>query len=533
MQSFYGGPQGQSFKISAIFPNRVALAEDLKNTAYSPVKLNEFVMISYGMQNLDEKLKEVYKSENDTYYNENRQLDEEKYEQNYNATLWQKVYKEDLKEDEETKVFWYKNNKYAIAALEEGNNSNQTEISELSYCYICISDLSGNTPEIGLKDTITLDPADAPQVDLDITNIDYPKFTFNLPRAVKFHWLDKTQLRIADIWDNSMAEILSEDILNQIGIGDIIVNTENGKLYTVMEKPQGTGSVIFKNGCEIDLVPNFVCSLERIPGYNEFGAENLTKVELTNDNFTGTNPEYSIDFTIPETITPAQEGHIISYDGFIPNGKTSIDIQPKPNSSEYILNMKIPQAVSINDIYEIGSQEGPEHEYLIVLNNGTKSLQVKDGKSIQSIEYKETKNENNKIYDIYTIQYNYGENTEFQIERLKGEKGDSGQSLQVSGYLEIEDTRTEEDTIKEDWVFVKNYLNTNYPSGIINNINYKENPNYFILLNLYEEGETMLNPILTNSFLGWFDTANSWWWVVNFGSNNNSNATELEWIDLD
>jgi hypothetical protein len=49
MNSFYDGLTGEHFKFSAIFPSRAALVEDLSSTTYSPVGLDEFVLISYGM----------------------------------------------------------------------------------------------------------------------------------------------------------------------------------------------------------------------------------------------------------------------------------------------------------------------------------------------------------------------------------------------------------------------------------------------------------------------------------------------------
>ena len=75
--SFYGGPNGQSFRIKQVFNSKATLDADLNDGMASYVQPGEFAIISYGDPNDSET------------YNYNRSLDEGS---DYNATLWQKEY---------------------------------------------------------------------------------------------------------------------------------------------------------------------------------------------------------------------------------------------------------------------------------------------------------------------------------------------------------------------------------------------------------------------------------------------------------
>lgn len=144
MQSFYGGPAGQSFEIKQVFssfygPNG-AQADLVKGWA-SPISVGEFVMISYGKPT-------------DPEYLENQKQDLEKGEKkNLNSTLWQKVYNESVGEG-----------------------------SGLSYKFI--TSCAGNTPKISITTPATvLNANQQPQVNTDLSNPDLPVISFALPQS--------------------------------------------------------------------------------------------------------------------------------------------------------------------------------------------------------------------------------------------------------------------------------------------------------------------------------------------------------------
>ena len=144
MQSFYGGPAGQSFEIKQVFssfygPNG-AQADLVKGWA-SPISVGEFVMISYGKPT-------------DPGYLENQKQDLEKGEKkNLNSTLWQKIYDESAGEG-----------------------------SGLSYKFI--TSCTGNTPKISITTPATvLDADQQPQVNTDLSNPDLPVIIFALPQS--------------------------------------------------------------------------------------------------------------------------------------------------------------------------------------------------------------------------------------------------------------------------------------------------------------------------------------------------------------
>lgn len=497
MHSFYGGPQGQSFKISAIFPNRAALASDLQATSYSPVKLNEFVIISYGMQNLDAKLNEVYQSQDNDYYKNNVATDLTRYGVNYNATLWQKVYSEDLEPDPQNKIFWYKNDKYSIAGLEDGvttkvqgsetNNTNNleyvvleqenmqdAETSTLSYCYICICDLSGNTPELGVQKTRVLDPNEDPNVKLDITKIDYPQLIFSLPRAVKFHWLE---IKDNDTDPDNVKRIdKTFFIMNSLGKGDCIIAINTGKLYTIdyiyLEDLNNDNIDYVRiedfGGCEIDLVPNFIGNIddtletyskengeykltnpkiEVLPGKYTKGTE-TDEVFIQEDNgaFSSYDPYYSINIQMPKTYTPTDTHNIGYYETTNEDGSKSTiymgdnnendafdfttAIVPD-NPSKYQFTATIPTPVSIVGIEQSHDYAKDElnnetltltNKYEIQLNNKeyNKTIPIKDGRGIKDIRQDKTLTKN--LTDTYIITYNDKSTSEFYVENGNGIK---------------------------------------------------------------------------------------------------------------
>ena len=144
MQSFYGGPAGQSFEIKQVFssyygPN--GAQEDLTKGWASSISVGEFIMVSYG---------KTGDTEYWTNYNYDIDSGDKK---NLNSTLWQKAYDESA-----------------------GTNSGLT--------YKFITSCIGNTPKI----TVTL-PArvlnanEEPKVETDLSNPDLPVISFELPQS--------------------------------------------------------------------------------------------------------------------------------------------------------------------------------------------------------------------------------------------------------------------------------------------------------------------------------------------------------------
>ena len=144
MQSFYGGPAGQSFEIKQVFssyygPN--GAQEDLTKGWASSISVGEFIMVSYG---------KTGDTEYWTNYNYDIDSGDKK---NLNSTLWQKVYDESA-----------------------GTNSGLT--------YKFITSCIGNTPKI----TVTL-PArvlnanEEPKIETDLSNPDLPIISFELPQS--------------------------------------------------------------------------------------------------------------------------------------------------------------------------------------------------------------------------------------------------------------------------------------------------------------------------------------------------------------
>lgn len=170
MQSFYGGPAGQSFEIKQVFssyygPN--GAQTDLNKGWSSPISVGEFVMISYG------------KPTDPNYLtNQNYDLNAGN-RQNLNSTLWQKVY-----------------------------NESAGEGSGLSYKFI--TSCTGNTPKISITvPAEVLHANEQPQVKTDLSNPDLPVIMFSLPRAQVLSMLERTVL---DANENPVVEYNDDDI---------------------------------------------------------------------------------------------------------------------------------------------------------------------------------------------------------------------------------------------------------------------------------------------------------------------------------
>lgn len=188
MQSFYGGPAGQSFYIKEIFSSYEDAKIDAALKWSSSIAVGEFIMVSYGTPGTAE-------------YEANKAKDNQENESNnnFNSTLWQKMY--------------------------DGQN--------MSYRYI--SQLSGATPKIKIGETKVLASIENPKVEINKSDTDSPEIIFSLPKAVKFYYGNL-------LGENDKATIYKvEDItLKDCDIGDYYINEKTGYIYLIIEKVNDT-----------------------------------------------------------------------------------------------------------------------------------------------------------------------------------------------------------------------------------------------------------------------------------------------------
>lgn len=153
MNSFYGGPNGQSFSISYEFGNKVELDDDLGLGWESSIHVGEFVIISYGRAGSPEYSSNLIKDNNISW----------------NSTLWQKVYNEATMTDK--------------------------DIQNVSgFAYRWIAHMVGNTPVLSIQkpdredlpadpEILVLDADEKPNAWIDTTNVDQPILYVALPRS--------------------------------------------------------------------------------------------------------------------------------------------------------------------------------------------------------------------------------------------------------------------------------------------------------------------------------------------------------------
>lgn len=167
MNSFYGGPAGQSFEIRERFSTFKALIADINDGWKSSIAVGEYVMISYGQpENTDyERYVDIDKNNPDVI---------EDKRQNWNSTLWQKTYEEEtvVDIDPETKAVYY--------AVDKSNTG-------INYKFI--STCTGNIPRIEAGVVEQKDPGTEAEVEVDKTQKTYPdtaKLNFKLPGSWDF-----------------------------------------------------------------------------------------------------------------------------------------------------------------------------------------------------------------------------------------------------------------------------------------------------------------------------------------------------------
>ena len=135
--TFYAGPNGESFQIREIFPNRKAMDDSL---ATSKLAIGDYVIVSYG-------------DPSSTEYEDNKAIDINQYGNSWNASLWQKAYQK--------------------------NEQNQYEI-----VFTHITSFPASVPSISFLAPRADNPKTfIPWVSDNTGTVDAPEFQFNIPNA--------------------------------------------------------------------------------------------------------------------------------------------------------------------------------------------------------------------------------------------------------------------------------------------------------------------------------------------------------------
>lgn len=179
LESFYGGKNGQPFKIQKIFSNYGELEADIALGWSSTVYQGQFVLIFYGD-----------KGDEESDYDTNLEADIGSYGRSYNNSIWQKSYEE-------------------------------TDDNPTGFTYTMIADISGGTPTITVGKTIAVGADQNPDVSVDNSNPDAPVLTFEIP--VSNRWWTGTLFTGEDQKQDSTLEGVIR--------GDFYLNTDTGELY--------------------------------------------------------------------------------------------------------------------------------------------------------------------------------------------------------------------------------------------------------------------------------------------------------------
>lgn len=253
MQSFYGGPAGQSFEIKQVFssyygPN--GAQEDLTKGWASSISVGEFIMVSYG---------KTGDTEYWTNYNYDIDSGDKK---NLNSTLWQKAYDESA-----------------------GTNSGLT--------YKFITSCIGNTPKI----TVTL-PArvlnanEEPKIETDLSNPDLPIISFELPQSQVLSVKQPTSVLNAD--KEPSVEYDDDDINHpklHFNIPQSQVIQKEAEVTVI--KAGGTPTVILDTDADV----NRPTLKFQLPAIQEFLSDNIRHTVLN------ANGSPSVSFTYNEEDT--------------------------------------------------------------------------------------------------------------------------------------------------------------------------------------------------------------------------------------
>lgn len=359
MQSFYGGPPGQSFKIHyPLFSNFVALQNDLKEGKNSSINIGEYVMVSYGKPGTEIYYNNLTIDLNDLSLEENKR-------KNWHSSLWQKFY--------------------------DKNEIDSNDIKDLQthFCYKFITQIIGDIPEFEIqkqKDPLNADespkvwitkdpnnlnkvilnfafpqlpkpkvkseikdPKVMPSIDKDDTDVNSPIFTFNLPRAPHFNCGEA----LGD--KNNYLNAYFENFNTDYGIGDYYINEKKGCVYEVINNTLATSRIYsFKYIGQIQTL-NPEVKITPINTYNENGEVN--KIE------SDTEDRGSWIFKVPKI--PNIDAEINSIES---NQKATVTSNKKESAITFHFNL--PKGVD--------GQNGKDGESLKIINNFIISSSVAD-----------------------------------------------------------------------------------------------------------------------------------------------------------
>lgn len=207
MNSFYGGPNGQSFSISYEFGNKAELDADLNLGWESSIHVGEFVIISYGRAGSPEYSTNLIKDNNISW----------------NSTLWQKVYSEATMTDKDIQ------------------NVN-------GFAYRWIAHMVGNTPVLGIKkpdradlptdpEILILDANEKPNAWIDTENVDQPILYIALPQSQvlklkEFSFLDANgtpEVKIDETDINKPGLVIKLPRAKGVSIDSEVIELDNDK----------------------------------------------------------------------------------------------------------------------------------------------------------------------------------------------------------------------------------------------------------------------------------------------------------------
>lgn len=259
MMSFYGGKHGKAFEVTAVFANKAEMDADLAKRFNSEVPINSFVAISYGRKNTTE-------------YEDNKKIDQDKYQEQFDSTLWIKEYSE--------------------APLD----GNPTELNRYGIQYKLIYDLAGQTPTISFVDSVELAPAEKGYIAIvteDINDPNYPKLQAFLPRAA--NWYSGTSLSSLD---KIITQVDNDKNSDKFYAGDLYINEYDGSVFKCLSANRETLTSSWEPLGSI-LGPTLKV---RTVGTEMVGSEETVTVTITQDKDGRTGyplPPIDFNFKIP------------------------------------------------------------------------------------------------------------------------------------------------------------------------------------------------------------------------------------------
>lgn len=257
MMSFYGGKHGKAFEVTAVFANKAEMDADLAKRFNSEVPINSFVAISYGKKNTTE-------------YENNKKIDQDKYQEQFDSTLWIKEYSE--------------------APLD----GNPAELNRYGIQYKLIYDLAGQTPTISFADSIELAPTEKPSILIDdISDSNYPVLRAYLPRAA--NWYSGTSLSSSD---KVITQVDNDKNSDKFYAGDLYINEYDGSVFKCLSANRETLTSSWEPLSSI-LGPTLEV---RNVGTEMIGSEETVTVTITQDKDGRTGyplPPIDFNFKIP------------------------------------------------------------------------------------------------------------------------------------------------------------------------------------------------------------------------------------------